>query len=164
MAKRFTDSTIWDKHWFRELEPKYKIFWFYIKDKCNHAGIWDVDIELTSFQVGFDYEKEDILKTFNTLIIPLDNPLKWLIPKFIEFQYGKLNPNHRVHKSVISLLKKERVSIDLHKSMLSIKDKAKAKDKAKDKDIIPENDLIEAERMTTLFLDNRIIETGIDSK
>ena len=29
MAKRFIDTKIWDKAWFRKLSPKNKLFWIY---------------------------------------------------------------------------------------------------------------------------------------
>ena len=28
-----------------ELDPKYKLFWFYLLDNCDHAGVFDADIE-----------------------------------------------------------------------------------------------------------------------
>ena len=53
MAKRFIDTKIWDKSWFRQLHPKLKLFYYYMISKCNHAGVWaDVDIELAG--AGFE--------------------------------------------------------------------------------------------------------------
>ena len=52
MAKRFTDSTKWQKPWFNNLETKHKLFWLYILDSCNHAGIWDCNISLAEFQLN----------------------------------------------------------------------------------------------------------------
>ncbi len=40
MAKRFTETTIWDEDWFLNLSNKEMLLWFYIKDNCDHAGIW----------------------------------------------------------------------------------------------------------------------------
>jgi hypothetical protein len=80
MAKRFTNTDKWKKQWFKKLNTKQKLFWLYILDDCNHAGIWDV--------------------------VFIDNREKVFIPKFIEFQYGELNPNSRPHISVINLLEK----------------------------------------------------------
>ena len=106
MAKRFIDNTIFDKQWFRELEPRLKLAWFYLISKCNHAGIWESDISLMSFQVGQEYTIEDLFQAFGDNIIKLEED-KFYLPKFIEFQYGvPLNPNVKVHKSVIKLLNK----------------------------------------------------------
>lgn len=44
MAKRFGDTDIWKKQrWFRKLSPEYKLAFCYIKDQCDHAGIWNID-------------------------------------------------------------------------------------------------------------------------
>ena len=52
MAKRFIDTKIWDKAWFRKLTPKNKLFWVYLLTKCDHAGIWDADWEAAEFYIG----------------------------------------------------------------------------------------------------------------
>mgnify|MGYP003134634459 CR=1 FL=1 len=106
MAKRFTDTGLYDKEWFQELELKDKLFWEYITKKCDHAGIWDVNIRMAGYIIGAEFEKEVLLKIFRHRIIVIDND-KWFIPKFLEFQYGnELNENNRVHKSAISRLNK----------------------------------------------------------
>ena len=105
MAKRFTDTGKWKKKWIRELNPDMKLFWFYLLDNCDHAGIWEVDIDLASFQVGVKLDEARILKVFNRKIVPFKDG-KWFVPKFIEYQYGELNENVNAHKSVIKILKK----------------------------------------------------------
>ena len=52
MAKRFIDTKIWDKAWFRKLSTKNKLVWIYLLGKCDHAGIWDADWELAEFIIG----------------------------------------------------------------------------------------------------------------
>ena len=106
MAKRFTDSTKWQKKWFNELDTKYKLFWLYILDSCNHGGIWDCNIPLAEFQLNEKYEVDELKKIFNGRIRVLDE-YKWFIPNFIVFQYKELNESVKVHKSVIEILKKE---------------------------------------------------------
>ena len=55
MAKRFM-SNCFEKKWFRELPIRLKIVWFYLLNKCNHAGILDdLDLDLLSFQIGEEY-------------------------------------------------------------------------------------------------------------
>ena len=102
MAKRFTDTAKWKKKWIRELNPEMKLFWFYLLDNCDHAGIWEVDIDLASFQTGVKFDESTILKTFNRKIVPFKDG-KWFVPKFIEYQYGELNDNNRVHNVVIKI-------------------------------------------------------------
>ena len=106
MAKRYTDTDIYNKEWYHELDVKYKAFWDYICRTCNHVGIWDVNIRLASFLINCDYTKPEILKVFNGRIIIIEED-KWILPKFIKFQYGdNLNPNNNVHKSVIAMIDK----------------------------------------------------------
>ena len=106
MAKRMTDTDKWKKRFVRELIPQHKLLWFYILDDCNHAGIWEVDIDVASIRVGFDLSQDDLPSLFGTKVISFDNGDKWFIPDFIDYQYGELNQNSNVHKSVINLLKK----------------------------------------------------------
>ena len=58
MAKRFIDTKMWDKAWFRKLSPKNKLIWLYLLTRCDHAGIWDADWDLAEFMIGewVDYD------------------------------------------------------------------------------------------------------------
>ena len=51
------------------------------------------------------------------------NDEKWFISKFIDFQYGTLNPENRTHKSVIDILNKEGAYKGLTSPELGCKDK-----------------------------------------
>ena len=121
MAKRFMDNSIFEKQWFRELPVRLKIVWFYLINKCDHAGILnDLDVGLLSYQIGDNYTIDEILEAFNDNIEQIgDN--KFYLTKFCKFQYGELNPNVKVHKSVIKLLDKH--SIGLPKSSASVENK-----------------------------------------
>lgn len=138
MAKRMTDTDKWKKRFIREMKPQHKLLWFYILDDCNHAGIWEVDMEVASLRIGFTITEDDIPQSFNDRVISFDNGDKWFIPEFIDFQYGELNPNSNVHKSVIALLQKYNLEGYMKglqtlpegvkdKDMVIVKDKVKAK-------------------------------------
>ena len=58
MAKRFIETDIWKKKWFRKLPTNVKLFYFYILTNCDHAGMYDVDLELAEFQIGMDIDKD----------------------------------------------------------------------------------------------------------
>jgi hypothetical protein len=137
MAKRFTESTKWKKLWIRKLDPKYKLFWFYLLDNCDHAGIYDADIESASFHIGIEYDAKSVLKVFNRKIIAFKKD-KWFIPKFVEYQYGELNENNRAHLSVINILNRYNLLND-PKGLTSplvgdkSKDKSKVESKSKSK-------------------------------
>tara|TARA_R100000278_G_scaffold15988_3_gene16328 strand:- start:2436 stop:3104 length:669 start_codon:yes stop_codon:yes gene_type:complete len=140
MAKRMTDTDKWKKRFVRELKPQHKLLWFYILDDCNHAGIWEVDIDVASIRVGFDLSGDDLPNLFGEKVIEFDGGDKWFLPDFIDFQYGELNPNSNVHKSVIALLDKYNLQgyikgsqgvqstlINKDKDIVIVKDKVKAK-------------------------------------
>ena len=135
-----TDTDKWKKRFVRELSPQHKLLWFYILDDCNHAGIWEVDIEVASIRVGYELVYDMLPQSFLDKIEIFDNGDKWFIPDFIDFLYGELNPNSNVHKSVIQLL--ERYNLmgylkgsqtlpegvkDKDKDIVIVKDKAKVK-------------------------------------
>ena len=136
LAKRFIDTSLFSKKWIRELDVNMKLFWGYLLTKCDHAGIWDVDIELAAFQIGVDLDESKILETFNRKIIPFKSG-KWFIPKFIDYQYGELNENVNAHKSVIKILNKYGLNVKnqlLPNSSATDQDIYKDKDQVKNKD------------------------------
>ena len=147
MAKRFTDSDKWKKRWFRKLNNNEKVFWMYLLDQCDHAGIWEVDFELAAYFCGesSDYE---IKNTFNKQFIEFDDGKRWFIKDFIEFQYGRLNEKNRAHLSAIMRLKQFdllKYLDEAYKPLVSplqeAKDKDKDKDKVKDKEKSKETQL-----------------------
>ena len=131
MAKRFTDSMKWDDPFFLELPNKYKLLWFFMLDKCDHAGIYQFSKRLVDFNLNGSYTESEILEVFNSRITILQSG-KWFLRKFISYQYGELNEANRAHNSVINILKKEGAYMGLISPIQGYKDK----DKDKDKDII----------------------------
>jgi hypothetical protein len=93
-------------------------------------------MELASFQLGEDLVEKTALDLFGEQIIRIDDGKKWFMPKFIIFQYGELNTESRVHKSVIGLLQKYLINPDtLTIPLTNPSRRIKDKDKDKDKDI-----------------------------
>lgn len=139
MAKRFTDTNKYKKEFIRGLPGAYKILWDYLYHDCDHSGIWHKDFEIAQLYVGKDMPvtEEEALKLFNSgeeRILVLDNGSKWLIKPFIDFQYGILNPENKVHKSVIQTLLSSGVNMGLASPLQGAKDKYKDKDIVKDMD------------------------------
>jgi hypothetical protein len=141
MAKRFIDTNIFRKDFVRDLEAPYKLLWLYIINECDHAGLWDVEMDVAQARLKLpELTIENALNQFKGKIIVLQNGRKWFIPDFIEFQYGKLNPENRAHNSVIQILEK----YELHKikpltsPLQGCKDKDKDKVKVKEKIKYPE--------------------------
>jgi len=119
------------------LRPKMKNAWFWLTGTCNHAGfIADPDMDLASFQIGERIEEAEILRVFKDRIFQLEpdgSPDQcWFIPQYIEFQYGKLDANNRVHKSVINILER-KLGDNYGAYMTCLRVNGEAKDKNKDK-------------------------------
>jgi hypothetical protein len=135
MSKRFTDTAIWDKAWFRKLPPRLKETWRYFCDKCDHAGILDLDLEALVFNIGEEVTMEEIHTCFGDKITFISEA-KIFLTGFIPFQYkceiSELNPDNNAHKSVISLVHKYGVDKPLTSPSRGVKDKDK--DKVVDKD------------------------------
>lgn len=141
MPKRLSATEKWDDPWFRKLKPEYKALWLFLVDKCDHAGIWKLDADAWKYYIGVPFTPEAVLQAFNNgkeRVKQVGD--KWIVTGFIEFQYGILNPEHRVHKSVIERLSKaskkgiKTLNKPLPNSMHTDKEIEKEKDKDKDKD------------------------------
>lgn len=152
MSKRFTETTKWADPWFRDLSPKLKAFWLYCLDNCDQAGVWKVDFGLASFCIGEKVTKADVMTPFHdrVLFFGVD---KMVILKFIQFQYGVLSPDCKMHKPVFASLAKNGVNYDNLKGIdrvsigfqtLLVKDQDQDKDQDQEK---------EQERVRTLEAD-----------
>lgn len=144
MAKRFTDTEKWKIAWFRKLSPKHKCAWSFILDNCDHAGLWYEDIEIMSNFIGDEIVPGELEEFFKGKIYRIEDH-KFFIKDFIDFQYGELNPNNKVHKSVLKKLEKIGVDIKgLTNSSLAPYEApcigAKDKDKDKDQDKVKEKE------------------------
>lgn len=142
MAKRLITTNLFKKQYMRSLEGKYKLLWIYIHLDCDHAGIWDVDLEAASLYCGFKYKDEEKLATeiFAGRIIRVRDGEKWFSPTYIEAQYkGELNESDRPQESAINILRKHKLWNEEEKthirplqgSMAIVKVKTKVKVKVK---------------------------------
>ena len=101
MAKRFIDTKIWDKAWFRKLTPKNKLIWIYLLTRCDHAGIWDADWEAAEFYIGEWVDYSELPKMITDKMDYIEGDDQYFIPSFVDFQYGQLRENSKPHLSVI---------------------------------------------------------------
>jgi hypothetical protein len=109
MKKRFTDADKWDDEWFRDLSPKGKVAWEFLRDRCDLAGFWKRDFKLMNFLTNDVYDPEETLKEINKGKKRVrDHGSYWEIVDFIQFQYGELTQNCRPHRAVFQLLEKYR--------------------------------------------------------
>lgn len=107
MAKRFTDTDIWDQDWFIDLPNKYKLLWNYIKDKCDNVGIWRPNTSVLQKIVGEPINLKEFLQFVNIekerlKMLPSG---RWWLKDFFIFQYGdKFSPTSQVHKGALKIL------------------------------------------------------------
>jgi len=111
MANRYTDTEKWKKSWYCGLTPTYKLFWNYICDNCNIAGIWSVNWPLVQFHI---WNEEPIQPSVLGNRIKVLSEDKWFINGFVEFQQkinslNDLNPNNKAHLAIIRILLKEQL-------------------------------------------------------
>jgi len=133
MPKRFTDSEKWKSKFIRSLDTPYKLLWLYICDDCDYAGIWRVEIDIAAIRTGEELDPDRAKEQLKKHIIEIDGGEKWFIPSFLIFQYGELNPDNRVHRSVIDRLKKYKL-FEKYKGLIRSLQGAKEKDKDKEKE------------------------------
>jgi len=145
MSKRFTDTDKWKDPFIKSLEAKYKLLWFYILDDCDHAGVWIVDIDVAGLRCGFSYDESESKKIFASRIQEINGGSRWFVRDFVDFQYGRLNPENRAHNSVLSILEKHNI-----KPLISPLQGAKDKEQDKEKDKAKEKEPILLEKNSTL--------------
>jgi hypothetical protein len=182
MAKRFTDTDIWKKQrWFRKLDPIYKLAFCYIKDMCNHAGVWSVDctdlmedlgIEEFSLQdfisaVNVEYDKISGRKVHKERLLLVGESNLW-ITQFVQFQYqgkdGKVSPCVKAVKSALQYLDGIGTLYEgLAKGYLTLSEElpegfVSIKDKDKDIDSILEDIVLDSKERIVISL---LLEKGL---
>lgn len=132
MAKRFHDTEIWSQDWFLEMPFEYQFFWFYVKDTCDHAGIWKPHKKVFEQNVGKTISYSKAIELFNSdkeRVRVLKNG-RWFLPDFFVFQYGPtFNIDSRVHSSIKTLLTLNCLDLTSIRGLIDLKDRVKDKDK-----------------------------------
>lgn len=132
--KRFTETTKWRDSWFRRLSPLHKCLWQFVCDECDPAGVFEFDPELATFCIGEKIMLAD-LQELGERIEKLPSG-KWLIKRFLEFQYTTLSQSCPAHKVVFAALDRHRLNYPKNTLLNSLSDREQDtdKDKATDKD------------------------------
>lgn len=141
MAKRFIDSSMFDKDWFLDLPSKYKILWIYIISKCDVAGVFDPSLKQASRTLGEVYDYDETLSAMQKQIEEING--KWFVKDFIRFQYGS-HVSPKMVKPINDSLSNVNLSIQEYASKQRnytvYETTDTPKDKDKDKDIDKEKD------------------------
>lgn len=114
--KRFTATEKWEDEWFQNLPPKLKCLWQYLCDKADYAGVWAPNFRLASFQIGEQVDEASVT-ALGTRVTLLPSG-KYLISKFIPFQYGKLSRSCPPHNNVFDALEKHGLLEKFSKGLL----------------------------------------------
>lgn len=115
MAKRFSDTEIWEEDWFLDLPTDYKLFWFYILAACDQAGFFKVNVKSFSARTNVKINSETAFELFNKgkKRIRKVNGSMWLIEDFFKFQYGnKFNVLNKMHLGIGKIYSNLGVSLD----------------------------------------------------
>lgn len=106
MSKRLTDTDKWKKPFIKGLPVEYKLFWLYLLDDCDIAGVWHVDFEVAELRLGLKLSHQKAQGLLIEKVVVFDNGTKWFVPDFIGFQYGVLTEKNKMYNSVTSILNK----------------------------------------------------------
>jgi hypothetical protein len=133
--KRFVDTDMMLRPWFRSLKPRLKCLWLWMLTRCDMAGVLDMDWGLASFAIGEECTEMD-LDAMNGNVQVISGTKIWLTG-FIRFQYGELSESSKVHQGVLRVMASH--GIEYHKGidrLSGVENTPKDKDidKAKDKD------------------------------
>jgi hypothetical protein len=73
------------------MPPATKLFWVWLNDNADHAGIVSPDFEVASLQIGQPVNEQNITELGDRLKMVSSG--KYWIQGFIEFQHGDITPN-----------------------------------------------------------------------
>lgn len=114
---RLTATEKWGKGWFCNLTPTYKLFFIYLCENCNNAGIWEVNWAMVKFHVWEEGPLDPSIFGLNEdgkpRVVALSET-KWFIRTFVLFQQkindlNELKPEYGYHKQIIQMLQKEKI-------------------------------------------------------
>lgn len=109
MAKRFTDTELWDKEWFMLLKPKIKCLVKFVRDKADLSGVWSPNWSIANSYIGEKVTEHDLLKIDGgQQFLKMKNGKIFCIG-FIQFQYGELSEKSPVHRKILGMLKQNNL-------------------------------------------------------
>lgn len=109
MAKRFTDTEIWDKEWFMNLSCKLKCLVKFVRDKSDLSGVWSPNWPIAKAYIGEDVTIDELLNIDGGKQFKKIAGNKILCIGFIDFQYGKLSEKSPVHRKILNILQSHKI-------------------------------------------------------
>ena len=109
--KRLTDADKWADPWFGQLDPLTKLFWIYLLDNVDNAGVWEKFEKKFQFETGIGISIDALIEDLGDRVFDLGD--KILVPKFVTFQQGgELSESKGVHRGIFRLLEKHGLEQD----------------------------------------------------
>jgi hypothetical protein len=132
--KRFTDADKWEDGWFCEQPCPIKLFWIYLCDRCDHAGVWEINWKLARFHLG-DIDQPAIEKALADRVTVIAGGRRWFVRGFIKFQYPTgLSLTSPAHKRIRSTMQSHGINPDTLVCTLQSRVAHTPEDKDEDKD------------------------------
>ena len=122
--KRFCDTETLTDPWVRHLSLEGKLVYWWLKDKCDAAGVWEPDRALVNFVFQRDIEwtavQSELTEPFNSDLprVEILKNGKWFLTHFIAFQYGKLSKECFPHRKIMELVVKH--GLEKHRALVGL--------------------------------------------
>lgn len=164
MAKRYFDTNLHNKFWFRELPAQFKEAWRILLAECDVIGIWEIDMKALNFALNIPEGDQRWVTLDNLLDVFISQNLrvvqgdKLFVPGFIAFQYGdesgELSRKNKLVPKLLKMLKARGLPPPLFQNespiyppsnsevstMGGVKEEDKDKDKEQEKEIKGESE------------------------
>jgi hypothetical protein len=128
MAKRFTATEIWGEDWFIGMPNSYKLFWFFMLSKCDHAGIYRVNTKVFCSLAGVKINSSEALRLYNLdkNRIRIVTEKLWLVEDFFVYQYGTtFNDSNKVHESIKNIYNQHNIELRSIRGLKDLKEGVK---------------------------------------
>ena len=118
MPHRFTNTDKWRSQFLRKKDKDAKLLWLWLKDNCDCAGFWEVDLELAHDETGIELDNiETVFMGLQRGFIGASKPLprgiegayEWIwIRDFLSEQKNlPLNTENPAHRGIIKRIEQQ---------------------------------------------------------
>jgi hypothetical protein len=107
MSYIYTDTRKWEDNWFLYLSNDAKILFYYISEKCNNAGFYEINKKLMLVQTNLTEtrSRECFIELKKAYMMSADKNTIWL-RNYIKYQRKlPLKENVTNHRQIINFLK-----------------------------------------------------------
>lgn len=107
MSYIYTDTRKWEDNWFLYLSNDAKILFYYISEKCNNAGFYEINKKLMLVQTNLTEQRsrECFIELKKAYMMSADKNTIWL-RNYIKYQRKlPLKENVTNHRQIINFLK-----------------------------------------------------------